>query len=217
MRFTDIQYQTAIADLEAARKQLVPDGNVCSVCEDGGHMAFECGFNPLVAMRLCRTTAKAADELHDSVHAEESDVSEKTHQLLHWLAGYDSMFGVHQGPAKVVVPHPDNRTARCRGGEHMSLQSNVSDKRDWLVLSLKWSTNEFLVWYCTGRAGYTTSLMKAGRFSETEARREVVEGVTLAVNLNNLLGATGVHAAMANDQRLIRKLKRLSKPKAVNV
>lgn len=53
--------------------------------------------------------------------------------------------------------------------------STPSDRRVWLVLSLKWS-GEWLVWYRTGRAGYTACLMHAGRFTEAEARNEVVAG-----------------------------------------
>lgn len=89
MRFTAEQYDAAIKDLQAAREQLAPDGNCCSVCGDSGHMAYECGFNPLVAMHICKQIAEQSDALHET---------------LHHLAGYDIAFGVQRGPAKVVLP-----------------------------------------------------------------------------------------------------------------
>lgn len=89
MRFTAEQYDKAIENLTLAKQQLEPDGNCCSVCGDDGHMAFECGFNPLVAMTICTGIAKASYELHEQ---------------LHYLAGFDSSMGVQFGPAKVVTP-----------------------------------------------------------------------------------------------------------------
>jgi hypothetical protein len=89
MRFTVFQYDQAIQALQDAKKQLEADGNECSVCGDSGHMAFECGHNPLVAVAICRTVAKQSDALHET---------------LHYLAGFDSAFGVQLGPAKAVLP-----------------------------------------------------------------------------------------------------------------
>jgi hypothetical protein len=89
MRFTAYQYQEAIKRLQDGMKQLEADGNCCSVCGDSGHMAYECGFNPLLAVHFCRSISREANQLHD---------------MLHWLAGYDHAFGVQLGPAKVVVP-----------------------------------------------------------------------------------------------------------------
>jgi hypothetical protein len=89
MRFTQRQYDEAIASLKEARGQLEPDGNSCACCGDAGHMAFECGHNPLVAMALCRRVAQEAEALHET---------------LHYLSGWDSAFGVQIGPAKVVLP-----------------------------------------------------------------------------------------------------------------
>lgn len=89
MRFTADQYDEAIANLQDAKQQLAPDGNCCSVCGDSGHMAFECGHNPLVAVHICRQIAEQSDALHET---------------LHYLAGWDSRFGVQLGPRKVVMP-----------------------------------------------------------------------------------------------------------------
>ena len=50
VRFTSAQYDEAIANLALAKDQLEPDGNSCSICGDSGHMAFECGHNPLVGI-----------------------------------------------------------------------------------------------------------------------------------------------------------------------
>ena len=87
MRFSVDQYVLAIESLQNGMKQLEPDGHCCSVCGDSGHMAFECGHNPLVAVALCVGIAKAADKLHEQ---------------LHYLAGFNSQFGVQLGPAKIV-------------------------------------------------------------------------------------------------------------------
>lgn len=89
MRFTKEQYDQAIEALQEGRRQLEPDGYCCSVCGDSGHMAFECGHNPLVAMVMCHNIAKSAEQLHEH---------------LHWLAGHDFHMGVQLGPKRVVVP-----------------------------------------------------------------------------------------------------------------
>lgn len=89
MRFTTQQYEAAMEHLRNGMGQLAPDANPCSICGDSGHMAWECGFNPLVAMHLCSQIAHRADDLHE---------------ILHYLAGYDSSFGVMLGPRKVVFP-----------------------------------------------------------------------------------------------------------------
>lgn len=89
MRFSTIQYDTAIQALEEAKKQLKPDGNPCTVCGDGGHMAFECGHNPLVAVEICHVIAEKSEQLHET---------------LHWLAGHDQAFGVQLGPRRVIAP-----------------------------------------------------------------------------------------------------------------
>ncbi len=60
------------------------------------------------------------------------------------------------------------------------------DSRDWLILSIKWSNNEWLFrWYATASSGYTSSLIHAGRYTEAEARGEErrANGQLLAVKL----------------------------------
>lgn len=89
MRFTAQQYDAGIRALTDAKHQLEPDGRCCAVCGDTGHMAFECGHNPLVAMALCEQIAAQSDALHETLHE---------------LAGYRQTFGVQLGPARVVVP-----------------------------------------------------------------------------------------------------------------
>ena len=49
------EYQAAIHTLEKCMTQLEPDGNNCAYCSDNDHQAFECRFNPLVAMKLRNT------------------------------------------------------------------------------------------------------------------------------------------------------------------
>lgn len=117
MRFTAKQYDEAIKSLQDAKTQLEPDGNCCAVCGDSGHMAFECGHNPLRAMAMCRGIAKSARTVHVEHHktAERGDLTalpttevwEKTHNLLHWLGGECSSFGEPVGPAYTFLPNPE--------------------------------------------------------------------------------------------------------------
>ncbi len=90
MRFTAHQYDQAIEALQNAKTQLEPDGHCCAVCGDSGHMAHECGFNPLVAVMFCKAITDQSRELHET---------------LHHLAGYEQHMGVQMGPARVVAPH----------------------------------------------------------------------------------------------------------------
>lgn len=87
--FTRAQYDEAAESLKAASTQLEPDGRPCAICEDTGHMAWGCGRNPLLAMRLCERIARESDALHDT---------------LHFLAGHETYMGEQVGPARVVVP-----------------------------------------------------------------------------------------------------------------
>jgi hypothetical protein len=61
----------------------------------------------------------------------------------------------------------------------------MGGKRDWLVMSVKWSESppkpEYLIWYRTNDSGYTADLMHAGRYTEEEARSRESEGITMAV------------------------------------
>ena len=92
MRFTEKQYEEAIKNLQLAKKQLAPDRENCAICEDNGHMAWECGHNPLLAVVMCNDVA---------------DLSEKLHDSLHRLAGFDSMLGMTIGPAAIQRPQPE--------------------------------------------------------------------------------------------------------------
>ena len=89
MRFTKEQYEAAIAALHDAMGQLEPDGRVCTICNDSGHQAWECGHNPLRAMAMCEEIAKNSDTLHETLHR---------------LAGYDIHMGHQMGPASIVLP-----------------------------------------------------------------------------------------------------------------
>lgn len=92
VRFTAAQYDEAIRNLQDAKQQLEPDAHPCSICSDSGHMAYECGRNPLVAMRLCRQITEQSRELHDTLHV---------------LSGYCAHMGEPFGPAIVVPPTGD--------------------------------------------------------------------------------------------------------------
>jgi hypothetical protein len=87
------------------------------------------------------------------------------------------------------------------------------DRRDWLVLSLKWSTGDSLVWYRTASSGYTTSLIAAGRYTEAEARRGSLDGVTLAVPLDGVIDRLGGDLVVRNTPEAVARLKELSKAK----
>lgn len=92
----------------------------------------------------------------------------------------------------------------------------MRDKRNWLILSLKWSTGDWLVWYRTACCGYTASLIHAGRYTEEEARQEVrgCEGQVLAVSLDYAVEQLAGQVVLRNDGRTLRRLKRLSRKKA---
>lgn len=89
MRFTIQQYAEARKSLLDAMDQIEPDGKPCSVCGDNDHMAYECGHNPLVAMFMCQQIAEN---------------SEKLHETLHQLAGFNFHMGIQLGPKRVIVP-----------------------------------------------------------------------------------------------------------------
>lgn len=89
MMFTRTQYLVAMQSLADGLTQLEPDGLCCSICGDSGHQAFECGHNPLFAMKMCELISTQSGKLHD---------------ILHYLAGYETSFGVQVGPSRVVMP-----------------------------------------------------------------------------------------------------------------
>lgn len=97
MRFTKRNYEEAIENLKAAMEQLEPDGRNCAICGDSGHQAFECGHNPLFAVRMCQQIAEQAEELH---------------QTLHSLAGWNQAFGEQLGPKKVTMPGDSELVSR---------------------------------------------------------------------------------------------------------
>lgn len=103
MRFTAAQYDEAIQALQDGKQQLEPDGRHCAICTDGGHQAWECGFNPLYAMAVCRMLAEHSGILHET---------------LHYLAGFEQHMGERVGPARVVLP-PEERCAACGGLGHV--------------------------------------------------------------------------------------------------
>jgi hypothetical protein len=88
----------------------------------------------------------------------------------------------------------------------------MSDKRNWLILSLKWSKGDWLKWYATACAGYTSSLIHAGRYTEAEARgeQERCPEHCLAVSLDWAIERTAGQVVLRNDGRTVNKLKRLS-------
>lgn len=88
MRFTKDQYERAIDAMTAAKEQLEADGRNCAVCGDSGHQAFECGHNPLVAVAMCNQIVTESEKLHES---------------LHLLGGWEQAFGVQLGPAHIVL------------------------------------------------------------------------------------------------------------------
>lgn len=112
--FTAKQYEVAIEHLRDALTQLVPNGNGCHVCGDSGHQAFECGWNPLVAVAICRAIAERADALHEELHVLEASgvvgnsdtgpdgaMLDRLHSFLHFLAGHDFRMGIQVGPAAI--------------------------------------------------------------------------------------------------------------------
>lgn len=110
MKFTYRQYSEAIESLQMGRLQLVPDGKNCNICTDSDHQAFECGQNPLVAMALCASVAKHAQERHEDMHRKmgPDDKPSELHEFLHYLAGYDNHMGLVKGPARIVfLKHKD--------------------------------------------------------------------------------------------------------------
>ena len=84
MRFTKEQYERAIQALTDGMTQLEPNGDNCHIYHDSGHSADACGFNPLVAVSICKNIAEQSEQLHDT---------------LHYLAGFETCMGEQVGPA----------------------------------------------------------------------------------------------------------------------
>lgn len=104
-RYTLEQYNEAIRRLQEGKQQLHAEARPCAICGDDGHLAYECGFNPLVAMDMCVQIAHQSEALHET---------------LHQLAGFNTHMGVQLGPARVVPPEASEPTACCpECGSHM--------------------------------------------------------------------------------------------------
>lgn len=104
MRYTIEQYDTAIASLELGKLQLEPDGQNCAICGDSGHQAFECGWNPLVAVAICNSIAKTARdqlELWEKDPADRSIAMDYLNNLLFYFSGQQTHMGEVVGPAKI--------------------------------------------------------------------------------------------------------------------
>ncbi len=93
---------------------------------------------------------------------------------------------------------------------------SMSDKRDWLLLSIKHSRGEAIRWYRTGSAGYTMSLLYAGRYTRTEALGEWKRCPEhcLAVQIESVADFSGTHPMMFNETRTIDRLKELAESAA---
>lgn len=93
IEFTVAQYDKAIEDLQAARNQKIENTwmNGCSICGGCCH-PDTCGFNPLYAMAICSDIASISESLHKS---------------LHYAMGVNTLMGESIGPAKVVMPSPN--------------------------------------------------------------------------------------------------------------
>ena len=65
---TRAEYEDAKAAIEKAATQLEPDGRNCAICLDTDHQAWECRFNPVVAMKRLDKLKAWVDELHESLH-----------------------------------------------------------------------------------------------------------------------------------------------------
>jgi hypothetical protein len=89
----------------------------------------------------------------------------------------------------------------------------ASEKRDWLILSLRWSNNEwFFKWYETAFSGYTTNLITAGRYSEAEAKAQEISvaGHVKAVKLEWVADFYAPVYAVRNEQKIREQIDRLS-------
>ena len=85
----------------------------------------------------------------------------------------------------------------------------MDDKyRSWLILSLKWSGDE-LVWYATGSSGYTKNLLRAGRYTEKEAKQEAARsgGQLVAVHFEVAMSMADTWVMVANGTEQMRTLR----------
>lgn len=129
-RFTAEDYDQAIERLQLGKKQLEHDGNCCAICGDDC-AAFECRFNPLVAMKFCEMIGRDANSIHEDLHRllawmneqgkdpdkEPSDDYDFTpfggiHSGLHWLAGKYQVMSQWIGPGMIVTPEAERLAAQ---------------------------------------------------------------------------------------------------------
>jgi cobalamin biosynthesis Co2+ chelatase CbiK len=65
---TRADYEEAIAAIEKAMCQLEPDGKPCAICKGTDHQAWECGFNPVLAVMERDRLNAFIDEVHEHIH-----------------------------------------------------------------------------------------------------------------------------------------------------
>ena len=83
MRYTKTKYLSAIDALKLGMTQLEPDGNVCAICGDCGHQAWECHHNPLEGLRHifahrcfhCGIVAFTQEEAEDHFGKESDEIA----------------------------------------------------------------------------------------------------------------------------------------------
>jgi CelD/BcsL family acetyltransferase involved in cellulose biosynthesis len=89
----------------------------------------------------------------------------------------------------------------------------AGERRDWLILSMKRSDNEWVFrWYDTAMCGYTSSLIRAGRYTEGEARGEQrrVPHHLLAVKLEWVADFYAADLILRNEGPTRERLAKLS-------
>lgn len=88
--FTVEQYDKAIENLQAAKKQLIDktQDKGCEVCGGCCH-PDQCWHNPLYAQYLCNTLSSQANEMHETLHR---------------MSGFHTYMGEPVGVARIVEP-----------------------------------------------------------------------------------------------------------------
>lgn len=77
---------------------------------------------------------------------------------------------------------------------------------EFLILSLKWTKGETMVWYRPNSHGYTANLDCAGRFSAEEASRIVLPSSALLAVSENIAMANAVPVVL-NLENILEKFK----------
>ena len=80
--------------------------------------------------------------------------------------------------------------------------------RDWLILSTKRPCDE-VVWYASGFAGYTTNLLRAGRYTEAEAKMEAarVPHYLIAVHFEDAMSMSELFVIVPNGTAQMERLR----------